>query len=122
MRDDAVGREWLARAEEDLEAARVLDRSSLHALAAFHAQQAAEKALKALAIERGDGLLRTHDTERLARLVKAPDAITEAAAFLNVFYVGGRYPGVGAEVSVLDVERAIRAAAEVLAWSRTARS
>jgi HEPN domain-containing protein len=46
----AEAREWLARAEQDLQAVRTVLSAAvpLPAIAAYHAQQAAEKALKAL--------------------------------------------------------------------------
>lgn len=66
MSDPEVAREWLTRAQ-DLHAARLLHDGGLPALAAFHAQQAAEKGLKAIVIARGSGIERTHDVERLAR-------------------------------------------------------
>ncbi len=119
MRDEEVVRDWLARSEDDLEAARVLDRASLRALAAFHAPQAAEKALEAVAIGRGHGLARTHDLGKLAGLARAPVSVVEATSFLNVFYVGARYPDAGAAVTAADVTGAVRAAQEVLAWCRS---
>ena len=39
---------WLDQASDDLQAAQVLLEAGHHALAAFHAQQSAEKALKGL--------------------------------------------------------------------------
>ena len=42
------GLRWLKTAENDLEAAAILKKSSKYSLACFHAQQAAEKAVKSL--------------------------------------------------------------------------
>lgn len=67
MREEAGW--WLATARGDLEAARVLLRSGQHNLAAFHAQQAAEKALKAVLAEAGR-LFRGH-AERFLEFVTA---------------------------------------------------
>lgn len=117
MRDPEVVAEWLARAQDDAQAAHVLDEAGLFALAAFHAQQAAEKALKAVAIGRGSGLDRTHDLKRLSHVLKAPNAVVEAAEFLNVFYVGGRYPDVGATATKEDAVAAIAFAKVVMVWS-----
>ncbi len=46
--------EWMEKADEDLEAARrLLSGEPLTAPAAFHCQQASEKALKAFLVSRG---------------------------------------------------------------------
>jgi HEPN domain-containing protein len=58
-------RRWLAKAEEDLAAARLLLAGQLSDPAAFHAQQALEKALKALAVAAGRDFRHTHDLETL---------------------------------------------------------
>jgi HEPN domain-containing protein len=42
------GLRWLKTAENDLEAAAILKKSGKYSLACFHAQQAAEKAIKSL--------------------------------------------------------------------------
>ncbi|MEA3198589.1 MAG: uncharacterized protein QOE90_17 [Thermoplasmata archaeon] len=77
MDDGETASEWMRHAQEDLDAARLLEGGGLHALAAFHAQQAAEKAMKAVLILRGRGLARTHDVQRLAADAKAPTNIAE---------------------------------------------
>ena len=57
----AITREWLDRAQDDLNAAHaLLNYPDLTHVAAFHAQQATEKALKAALEEYDLGLLRTH--------------------------------------------------------------
>jgi HEPN domain-containing protein len=71
MCDPEVTREtvdaWLGKATADLAAARLLlDARDLDpGLAGYHAQQAAEKALKAILVQHGSEVLRTHDLERL---------------------------------------------------------
>ena len=59
----AVARTWLRSAERDLNVAGAILRDE-PALAAFHAQQAAEKSLKALAVAVGDDHARTHAIAR----------------------------------------------------------
>lgn len=118
MDDAGTAAEWRRRAQDDLEAARLLHDGRLSALAAFHAQQAAEKALKSVHIAQGKGLPRTHDLTRLASDVKAPANIADAAAFLTGFYLVGRYPDAAGAVEEADAQAAIERANEVLAWSR----
>ncbi len=84
-------------AKEDLQAAEVLFRAEMYAHACFQAQQAGEKALKAL--------WRVQDAEPWGHSVKRlvtefpgradiPDlqAWTNAAALLDKFYIPTRYP------------------------------
>ena len=46
---------WMDKSYVDLESARVLLERNLYPTACFHAQQVAEKGLKALTYYRGDG-------------------------------------------------------------------
>jgi HEPN domain-containing protein len=63
----------------------------------FHAQQAAEKLLKALLVERGQIVPRTHDLSALIGLCAAADfpveAIQEDCQRLQPYAVLTRYPG-----------------------------
>ena len=70
-----LAREWLAKADVDLSAARVLLDTGAHADAvAFHAQQAAEKALKAFLVWNQVEFPKTHDIKRLLVLCRSVDA------------------------------------------------
>ena len=65
-------REWIHKAEEDWHAAQVSYRTrkySSYDAAVFHAQQCAEKYLKAWLEEAAIGFARTHDLLMLYRLV-----------------------------------------------------
>lgn len=87
----------MAKAHEDLEAARVLDGTSLRAAAAFHCQQAVEKSLKALLIHRGETFGKVHSLQYLFELClgRGVDfgALRDAAEPLTQFAVDQRYPG-----------------------------
>jgi hypothetical protein len=61
----AETRDWLIKANEDLQASELLSKGALPALAAFHAQQAAEKALKAFLTWHDHDFLKTHDLDIL---------------------------------------------------------
>lgn len=93
---------WIRTAESDLDAARLLTEADRHHLAAFHSQQAAEKALKAILADRGLSL-RTHAvTELLERLrdngVGTPEGLANGARRLDLHYVQSRYPnGLGGD-------------------------
>ncbi len=66
VRHDLV-QQWLSRAEEDLDVATRLIAESTPYLStvAFHAQQAAEKFLKAFLVRHGVEFPKTHDLEEL---------------------------------------------------------
>ncbi len=90
-------RRWLAKAGDDLTVATVLlDRASgVNWAACFHAQQATEKALKALLVAFGIDFPRSHALERLLALLPAQAATefdVDAVAELTPWAVAGRYP------------------------------
>ncbi|GAB4399289.1 MAG: HEPN domain-containing protein [Anaerolineales bacterium] len=89
--------EWLAHAKEDLQAAEVLlQAANLTNLAAFHAQQAVEKTLKAVLEENNHNLVRTHSLMRLYGIVRSLISITIDENLLDQLdsvYTETRYPG-----------------------------
>ena len=94
--------EWLAKAEEDYSVATgLLRRRKVPADSiCFHAQQAAEKYLKAVLQEHGVRFGKTHDLEGLLRLcstVLPPlTLLVPDAELLNDYAVRYRYPGIDA--------------------------
>lgn len=89
---------WLRYGREDLATARVTLAGKRWAATSFHAHQAAEKALKALWVER-KGLQppRTHDLVRLAEEQGLPGEWLEEIDVLSRVYLISRYPGTLAE-------------------------
>jgi HEPN domain-containing protein len=73
--------EWLAKAETDLLVCERLlaQGAEFSEVVAFHAQQAAEKSLKALLVARQVEFPKTHDIERLLELVGLGDGSLAAA-------------------------------------------
>jgi HEPN domain-containing protein len=112
--------EWLRYAHSDLEIARVTPSPDmlLEGLC-FHAQQTAEKALKALLIALGIDFPRTHSIRRLLDLLPAdlnvPESIQETAS-LTDYAVLTRYPGDLEPVDEEEYQEAIRLAETVLSW------
>lgn len=101
---NARGREfdvnaWLSKAQEDELTCRSLlrHRDGASGVVCFHAQQMAEKFLKALLIAKTEEYPRIHDLKRLATLLEpsVPDIFTLDEEFnvLNKFYPTTRYPG-----------------------------
>src|SRR5712692_2125128 len=68
-------REWLSKANADLLASRHLlkEESKLAFVSAFHAQQAVEKALKALLVWHQIEFPKTHDIRQLLDLLTSPE-------------------------------------------------
>ena len=111
---------WLKRAEDDLEKAKILFEKNKFDGATFYSQQTAEKALKAVHIFRGLGLTKTHDVSFLGRLVKLPQELLEKAILLNPFYTASRYP-IRSNVDISDKESAnesLNNAEEILKWCK----
>jgi len=86
----------------------------------FDAQQAAEKALKAVLVYYGISLCRVHDLAELLTLGKseiAPlPARIRAAAGLTVYAVQTRYPGTYPPVTAREARQATRTAERVVVW------
>lgn len=114
-------RRWLEQARNDLEAARALTASGFHAQACFMAQQAAEKAAKALHFAGGARLVIGHSVAQiLAGLPPAegvsPDLV-KAGHLLDQYYIPTRYPnglpgGTPADAYGPDQSKAALAAAQ----------
>jgi len=90
---------WLHRARDDLGAARKLLAGSdpFAATAAYHCQQAAEKALKAMIASTGDAIPKTHDLRvllgRCIPLDQSLDELADACDELTPYATEFRYPG-----------------------------
>ena len=89
--------DWLQDAEDDFAAAADLARLGRYAKACFHAQQAAEKALKALLIAKAGRYERTHSAYALLLAaeragLEVPREVKDAAEELDRHYVPSRYP------------------------------
>lgn len=89
--------EWLKSAEMDLEnIAEIVHLEHLTPIVAFHAQQCAEKCLKAVLEEHSKKVPKDHSTLRLYGLAKeliAVDMDTGVLTDLDDLYIESRYPG-----------------------------
>ncbi|MGB9718955.1 MAG: HEPN domain-containing protein [Thermoproteota archaeon] len=87
-----LARRWLKQAERDLKAARDSFNSGNYEWACFQAQQAAEKALKAVLFLRGFRAVLTHSIFELVNRVGDEELKKEDVKFLDSVYVASRYP------------------------------
>ena len=117
-----VVREWLAKADNDFNAARTLGlaKGCPTDAVCFHAQQCVEKYIKALLVLNEIDFPRTHDLSVLFALlpVKArPPMSAEEQAKLTDYATGARYPGWG-EIQLAEARRAVIVARRVRAELR----
>lgn len=120
----AVVREWVGKAENDLLAAAhvlKLGRGAPAEVVCFHAQQCAEKYLKALLAWGGRDPPKTHDLVLLAS--RLPNSLRSAIdtsdlAQLTPHATVSRYPG-GDEVSLSNARRVLAASRRVRAKARS---
>ena len=114
--------DWLRYAVSDLNLARVVPPPGvlLEGLC-FHAQQAVEKALKAILVSYSVPFPRTHSIRMLIDLLvqylSVPEAVQEAA-ILTDYAVMTRYPGDIEPVSDDEYQQSIRLADTVVSWAK----
>jgi HEPN domain-containing protein len=110
---------WTEKAEQDFLAAEELVRSGderLTGIVCFHAQQCAEKYLKALLVYQGVAFPKTHDLRLLLDLV--PPGVSlglprEQVVPLNRYVIEGRYPGDWEPITVAEARSALEMAQSV---------
>lgn len=87
--------DWLKQAAQDLDQAEDSRKGGRHEWACFAAQQAAEKAVKALHLHLGQEAW-GHVVARLLRelptAARAPETLVEKAQVLDTAYIPSRYP------------------------------
>lgn len=84
--------DWFRQAQLDLAAARSAREHGHHEWACFAAQQAAEKAVKALHESMGTEAWGHSVVELLRGLASVPEATMDAAKALDKHYIPARYP------------------------------
>lgn len=115
----AETRDWLTKASEDLEAAErhLTGGSALPSQAAFHAQQAAEKAEKAFLTWHKHIFSKTHDLGVLGAECAAIDAtlatVSSALAPVSGFAIAARYPGPWGQATVAEAREAVKLARDM---------
>ena len=113
MSDLERSRALLAAAERDLRALRGMNDSEVFGdeIAGFHAQQAAEKMLKAWLVLSGDSFPLTHDLDYLIRRLERQEPEVgrfEQLVEYNPYAVQFRYESSDADTVPLDREEAVR--------------
>ena len=114
-------REWLNRARSNLLQARTAQPGVYLEDLCFNAQQAAEKAIKAILISRNVEFPYVHDIAQLLTLLEnagqtIPDVIRQAES-LTRFAVFTRYPGLASPINQEEYEQAVHLAEQALRWA-----
>lgn len=114
-------REWLNRARSNLALAKAKRKGVYLEDLCFDAQQAAEKAIKALLIEVDVDFPYVHDLAELLTLLeksgqKIPKSIKHAEG-LSRYAVFTRYPGMGPQIKQKEYEEAVKIAGQVVRWA-----
>ncbi len=117
--------DWFEQAIRDLEQAEASRRDGRHEWACFAAQQAAEKAVKAVHLSLGQDAWGHVVARLLSELpVAVPDDIIEKAKVLDGFYIPTRYANSHAEgppfehFGILQSDEALRYAREIIELAR----
>jgi HEPN domain-containing protein len=124
-REPGTPEEWLNRAKSNLAIARNSRSSEVYLEdLCFEAQQAAEKALKAVLLANGIRFRFVHDLAELITLllrnsVLVPDDV-QSAASLTDYAVEARYPGTFEAVTEEELADALKTAETVVIWAERA--
>lgn len=117
--------DWLQQAESDLEMARIAAQAQRHDWACFAAQQAAEKAVKALHLHLGQEASGHLGARLLVELpITAPPILVEKVRSLDALSVPTRYPdafpaGAPAEhYGFVQTQGVIAYASKIVAFAR----
>ena len=116
--------EWMRRAQADLTVACLTEEERIAPeILAFHAQQAVEKALKALLVLRQVEFPHIHAIAPLLNLCReagfeGTEAFTNAA-LLTRYAVATRYPGFDELVTLEEASIAAATASRIVSWAET---
>ncbi len=116
-------RDWLRHALSDLSvASETKTKEVLLETLCFHAQQAAEKSIKAVLIKHAIPLIKTHNLkillEQLSSILSVPAEIMNSVG-LTDYAITSRYPGDWEPVTEAEYEEAINQAKSIYKWAES---
>ena len=85
-------KDWLSQAKEDLKWANDTLTSEHYGQACFVCQQAAEKAVKALALHRDYDQVKSHSIYEIIKALEINGELEDIAKRLDQYYISTRYP------------------------------
>jgi len=109
---------WWDKANRDFEVAKKLFDGGDYTYCSFWCQQAAEKALKAMLLEKTGILIPTHDLVLLSKKLGAAAHIIDLCKELSPVYMESRYPDVEEfrEYTKEESETDLKNSKEILQW------
>lgn len=120
----AVLREWVQKADNDLTAARQIQKLGKSAptdTICFHAQQCVEKYLKAILVNQSIPFSKTHDIDVLMNLIppkQRPSITFKECQEFATYAVVARYPMAGLTISPRQARSAVAAARRIRTEAR----
>jgi len=115
--------EWLDHAKSDLRLAQLAAKDEFvrKEQVCFHAQQAAEKAIKAVLLSHNLDFPLTHDVDHLLEIAENGGLLLsegiQESGLLTPYAVESRYPGYWFEITEDDVIEALQAAERAVGWA-----
>ncbi|MEK6872951.1 MAG: HEPN domain-containing protein [Nanoarchaeota archaeon] len=82
---------WIKMAKDDFDSARSNFENKKYYVCAFLSQQAAEKALKAILLEKTKKIIKIHNLVILGRKVNLPNDLLDKCKLLSIAYLETRY-------------------------------
>jgi HEPN domain-containing protein len=116
--------DWLKKAEEDLESAKILFKeSTIYNTIGFHCQQTVEKSLKAYLYAQKVAVKKSHDLVYLltncAKFSQDFFRFEDDCKILNTYYIPMRYPILEMSLSKRQAEQALEIADKLLNFVST---
>ena len=116
MREET--KKWFEKAKDDLKKAKDNFKMCNYDLTSFLCQQAVEKSLKAVLIERTKKFPKIHDLVRLGELVSLNKKLLKNCEKLSPVYIETRYPDIGEEdYTQEESAEDIKIAEKILKWA-----
>jgi len=110
-------KKWWEQAKEDMDSAKFNLEGKKYKVASFLAQQAVEKAMKALYIKKFKSLKKTHDLVSLANELELEQEIIQECKQLSPAYTYTRYPDVTPIKNIKEESvRLVEIAEKILEW------
>ena len=114
---------WLKQAKADLKTARNSLKSKDYYASAFWCQQAVEKCLKAVIIEKYGELIKIHDLVILGRKANLSEELLLKCEKLSKVYIESRYGLIDSEIPAKkftkkDVSEFLKTSKEAVKWAK----
>ncbi len=122
INQELVAKHWFDKSKEDLKSAKVMLEAHRFTWCAFICQQAIEKYLKGIYVERYKKIPPyIHKLERLCEELRLtlPSDLLKTAVDIDKYYISARYPSYKETVSIKDIKTAeniYNKTKEILKW------